>query len=326
MHEEILENIYRIEVPLPKNPLQRLNSYFIRGEESSMIIDTGFRQPECRAALFQALEALHVDRNTLDVFGTHIHSDHIGLAPEVVGPNRKIYLGRGDFHWAASEESDRYWELMDERFLIEGFPQEELEALAPVNPARNLGPALDLPQYQVVGNGDVFELGGHRLEVIEAPGHTPGMVCLWMPQEQVMFTADHILFDITPNITMWPNMEDALGSYLESLRKFRQYPVKLALPGHRESGDYHARIDALLEHHDKRVAETLKIVADRPGMSTYEIAGFMTWKIKAKTWAEFPLIQKFFAVGECLSHLDYLRGLGKIVRREKGGYHSYDPL
>ena len=326
MYEEILKNIYRIEVPLPKNPLQRLNAYLIRGEDHSLLIDTGFKQPECREALFTALDELRVDRTTLDVFGTHIHSDHIGLAPEVVGPARSIYLGRGDFHWAASDETGEYWELMDVLFAIEGFPVQDLEALAGVNPARNLGPELDLPQYKVVQTGDVFELGGHRLEVIEAPGHTPGMVCLWMAEEGVMFTADHILFDITPNITMWPNMQDALGSYLDSLKKFRDFPVKLALPGHRETGDYYARIEELLRHHEHRVAETLEIVRAQPGMTAYEIAGRMTWKISAKSWAEFPLIQKFFAVGECLSHLDYLRGLGKVVRREEGGHHFYNPL
>ncbi len=326
MPKEIMKNIFRIGVPLPKNPLRELNSYLIKGEKSSLLIDTGFRLPECREALLAALDQLDVDRSTMDVLGTHIHSDHIGLAAEVVGPGRSIYLGQGDFHWAASEESDQYWEMMDERFFVEGFPQEELSALVDTNPARNYGPALDLPNYKVVKEGDVFELGGHRLEVIEAPGHTPGLVCLWMPEEGVMFTADHILFDITPNITMWPNMEDALGSYLTSLRKFQKFPVKHALPSHRATGDYFGRIEELLAHHDLRVHETLQIVQEKPGLSTYEIAGNMTWKIKAKNWQEFPTIQKFFAVGEALSHLDYLLGLGKVERQRQDGKHYYYPL
>ena len=323
MPVEILQNIFRIQVPLPKNPLQMLNSYLIRGEESSLLIDTGFNLPECREALLSALDTLGVRRDTLDIFGTHIHSDHIGLASEIVGPGRAIYLGSGDFHWAASEESNLYWELMDRRFLIEGFPQEELDYLVDKNPARNHGPVLDLPNYQVVRGGDTFDLGGHYLEVVEAPGHTPGMVCLWMPREGVLFTADHVLFDITPNITMWPNMENALGSYLDSLKKFRKYPVKLALPGHRETGDYLARIDELLRHHDRRVSETEKVVAENPGMTTYEIAGRMTWQIRARTWQEFPVIQKFFAVGECLAHLDYLIGLGRVKRIAEGSLHRY---
>jgi glyoxylase-like metal-dependent hydrolase (beta-lactamase superfamily II) len=141
-----------------------------------------------------------------------------------------------------------------------------------------------------------------------------------------MFTADHILFDITPNITMWPNMENALGTYLESLKKFRAFPVKKSLPGHREEGDYFGRIDELLQHHDRRVRETEEIVCANPGMTTYEIAGKMTWSIQAKSWQEFPLIQKWFAVGEALSHLDYLLSLGKVERREENGINRYHSL
>lgn len=326
MAQEIRKNIYQIRVPLPNNPLRELNSYWIRGENSSLLIDAGFRLPECRQVLLEELEALGVDRGTMDVFGTHIHSDHIGLASEVVGEGRKIFLGRGDFHWAASDESDQYWNLMDVRFAKEGFTDAQLNELVDKNPARNYGPELDLPNYACVEEGDVFELGGYCLRVIEAPGHTPGQLCLWIEEEGIMFTGDHILFDITPNITMWPNMEDALGSYLSSLRKFQNFPVKQALPGHREPGDYFARIEALLAHHDHRVSESLQVVQAQPGQTTYDIAGKMTWQIRAKNWDEFPLIQKWFAVGECLSHLDYLRGLGKVERREREGKHYYYPL
>lgn len=45
-----------------------------------------------------------------------------------------------------------------------------------------------------------------------------------------MFTADHILFDITPNITQWKDMRDALGNYLDSLVKIRGYAMETALP------------------------------------------------------------------------------------------------
>ena len=52
----MMKNIYRIEAPLPKNPMKLLNSYLIRGKERSLIIDTGFNRPECREAMTSALE------------------------------------------------------------------------------------------------------------------------------------------------------------------------------------------------------------------------------------------------------------------------------
>lgn len=323
MIEEIIHNIYQIKVPLPNNPLKELNTYLIKGKDNSLLIDAGFRQEECRRVLFDALDKLDVNRDKLDVLATHIHSDHIGLAPEVVGPDRKIYLGLEDFRWSTSQENDVYWRLMDYRYLEEGFPEQELRELSSLNPAKNLGPALDLPNYDYLVEGEVFEIGGHTLEVVEAPGHTKGMLCLWMPEEKFMFTADHVLFDITPNITIWPNMEDSLGTYLDSLKRFRNFPVKRALPGHRHAGDYHARIDELLAHHDTRIQEALEVVQAMPGATAYEIAGKMTWEIRAKNWDEFPVIQKWFAIGEALAHIDYLLQRNRIECVEKHGIKRY---
>lgn len=58
MTESILPGLYRIPVPLPGNPLKELNAYLLRGNERSILIDTGFRQDECRSALFAGLEEL----------------------------------------------------------------------------------------------------------------------------------------------------------------------------------------------------------------------------------------------------------------------------
>lgn len=39
MVEEIIKDIYRIEIPLPGNPLKSINSYVIKGDRN-LIIDT----------------------------------------------------------------------------------------------------------------------------------------------------------------------------------------------------------------------------------------------------------------------------------------------
>ena len=60
-----------------------------------------------------------------------------------------------------------------------------------------------------------------------------------------MFTADHILFDITPNITQWKDMRDALGNYLDSLVKIRGYAMETALPAHRKNEMYTSALTRL---------------------------------------------------------------------------------
>jgi hypothetical protein len=41
----------------------------------------------------------------------------------------------------------------------------------------------------------------------------------------------------------------------------------------------------------------------------------MTWDIACESWDQFPVAQKWFALGEAIAHLRYLEQDGRIVRR-----------
>ena len=43
---------------------------------------------------------------------------------------------------------------------------------------------------RTVAEGDVLDFGGHRVEVIETPGHTAGHIAFWFPDDQVVFAGD----------------------------------------------------------------------------------------------------------------------------------------
>ncbi|BDF73012.1 hypothetical protein CE91St41_39960 [Oscillospiraceae bacterium] len=326
MIEPILEGLYRIPVPLPGNPLRELNAYLIRGRERSLLVDTGFRQEPCRRALFGALGELGLGPGDVDVLLTHLHSDHAGLAPEAAGGAGTIYVSAVDRPSLESPAARAaFWDEMHARFRAEGFPPDALGRMEQTNPARSMAPP-EGGRYASLEDGDVLETGGLRLKCLLMPGHTPGQMCFWLEEQGVMLLGDHVLFDITPNITAWPELPDALGSYLESLAKIREYPVAIPLPGHRGPGAFRARVDALLEHHRRRLDEALSAVRARPGSGACALAGHMTWKIRARSWADFPEVQKWFAVGECMSHLDHLIALGAVEKRMEGGFAAYYPV
>ena len=67
-------------------------------------------------------------------------------------------------------------------------------------------------------------------------------------------------------------------------------------------------------------------MAETPGLTAYEITGRMQWSIHARNWAEFPLTQKFFAVGEAMAHLDWLEVRGGVVRRLENEKERYYPI
>lgn len=323
MPEEILPNLFRIRVPLIGNPMRELNSYLIRGNGRNLLIDTGFRQAPCRQALLAGMKSLGVRREETDILLTHLHSDHSGLGPEFVGDEREIFMSEADLPWMLTGTRSECWKLSDKAYRLAGFPLEILFQADKSNPARSMAPAPDFPRYHPIANGDVLEAGGYRLRAVMTPGHTPGHLCFWMEEQGVMFTGDHILFDITPNITAWAYVPDSLGDYLESLKAMGRFNVKLALPGHRESGEINTRIESLLRHHERRLDEARCAVRNSPGLSAVEIGGKMTWKIRSDSWETFPLTQKWFAVGECMSHLDHLLALGEIRREVSDGVYRY---
>lgn len=322
MPEEIAAGIYRIPVPLVGNPLKELNAYLLKGEDGNLLIDTGFRQPACREALFAGLRELGIRRGETEVLLTHLHSDHSGLAPEAAG-EQTIYIGEVD-RVSLDDRAyrERYWNTMEERFREEGFPRHLMANMNVTNPARSMAPPSG-GHYLGLTDGQILEKGGCRIQCLLMPGHTPGQMCYWLPERGILFTGDHVLFDITPNITFWPMLPDALGSYLESLKKIRAFEPELTLPGHRKSGDLKTRVDQLLCHHQRRLEEALNVVKAHPGQGAYELASHMTWKIRASSWADFPVAQKWFAVGECMSHLDHLAALGQIRRETADGKAVY---
>lgn len=321
---EVAEHIYRIPVPLPGNPLKVLNSYLIRDGKHSLLIDTGFRIDVCREALLAGLQELGQDPADMDIFITHLHSDHSGLAAELIGPGRSIYISETDMPALAQPEiMDAHWKDNERRFREAAMPEAILALIAAANPATNFAPPPGCRQYVPIRDGCAFSIAGYRLRCLWTPGHTPGHMCLWDEEKGLLFTGDHVLFDITPNITAWPFVKDSLGNYLNSLKAVEHLPVKTALPSHRASGDFHARVQALQVHHQNRLAEALSIIAAHPGSTAYDIAGRMTWSIRARSWEEFPVAQKIFALGECLSHLDHLLINGRIRIRTENSVHHY---
>lgn len=312
MPEEIMKNIYRIKIYLPDSPLKILNSYLIKGGERNILIDTGFKHPECKEHLIKGLEELDVKMEDTDVLLTHLHSDHTGLAPEIAVPGTRIFISRDEIPWMFGQTRKDMWELDNIKILRSGFSREVIESSLKNAASRDMASDPEFGDYLPIDDGDEFICGDYRLKAVVTPGHTPAHMCFWLEEQKTMFTGDHVLFDISPNITLWNFVEDSLGDYLSSLRKTDEYDVRLALPGHRETGDFHARIADLLEHHEKRLDECYNVVLQNPGLSVYDIAGKMTWKIRCNSWEDFPINQKWFAVGECHSHLRHLQMRGKI--------------
>ncbi len=320
---EILPDLYRIEVPLPGNPLKSVNSWVVRSGERTLVIDTGMRRAECEVVLRSGLEELGVDLETTDVFVTHIHADHMGLVGEIASASSTVYFNRPDADLVDRMGRNPEGSMHD---LVEearrgGFPEQEIQEALDRHPGFRYSPP-SYPPFTFLEDGDELRRGRYRLRAVATPGHTPGHTCLYDQEHRVLFSGDHVLGDITPNITLW-GKEDSLGDFLESLDRVAELDVDLVLPGHRAPfDDLGSRVEELRHHHRDRLAEVVAILGEGP-RTAYGVASRMTWDIVADSWNDFPVVQKWFAVGEAGSHLRYLELRGRIVPHEREGVVVY---
>jgi len=311
--EEILLNLYRIEVPLPRNPLKVLNSYVIKDDGKSLIIDTGMNREECLSVLSSGLKELAVDLAQTDIFVTHLHADHYGLVATIATATSKVYLHRADAKILQAEPG--IWQDYAHFALINGFPESELQKAIQSHPGVKYS-VKGRVSFHSLRESDVLKIGGYSFKCIETPGHTPGHMCLYEPEKKLFISGDHILGDITPNISLFSEDENPLKEYLRSLDKVYDFDVKLVLPGHRTAfTTFRERIRELKHHHEVRANEVLSILRADNHKDAFQIASKMTWDMVGP-WDLFPVTQKWFATGEALAHLKYLEGEGR-VKKEK---------
>lgn len=313
MVEKIRDNLYRISIPLPSTPLKALNSYVIKGKERNLIIDTGFNREECFAAMQGGLEELSIDLERTDLFVTHMHADHSGLISRLATPSSRIYCSHKDGEIINASRRGENWQGVLAQVIRYGFKtDEDITDYLPGKRYRTSGQV----DFTYVREGDRIEIGDYCFTCIETPGHTPGHVCLYDENHKILISGDHILPKITPNISRWFNTENPLADYIESLGKVEGLDVNLVLPAHRSAfADLKGRIRELREHHRRRCEEVLALLKEDEPVDAFTLASRMEWDITL-SWENFPVPQKWFALGEAVSHLKYLQARGLVEEIE----------
>ncbi|HBV87821.1 MBL fold metallo-hydrolase [Desulfosporosinus sp.] len=316
---EVYPRIYKNEIPLPNNPLKAINSYIIVSEKRNLIIDTGFNTIECLTELMKGLKELNVDISKTDLFITHMHVDHSGLAHILKEQGvQVVYFSQIDGE--ISNRSSQRDEFIESINKLLGFSTDNEIEFGKEFGVRRTEPLDFSPLYE----GDSIEIGDYCFDVVDIPGHTPGHIGLYEKKHKLFFCGDHILDEITPNITFWGFEQDILATYIKSLNKVYNFEIDYLLTAHRKIVRNHRnRINELLHHHEERLQEILSIL--KGGRKTpVEMAASMHWDIGHKKWSDFPPSQMWFASGEALSHLEHLVHIGVVERTRESGVLYYE--
>ncbi|SHN88273.1 MBL fold metallo-hydrolase [Desulfitobacterium chlororespirans] len=319
MIEQVFKDIYKIEIPLPNSPLRATNSYFIKGDSRNLIVDTGFNHPVCKAAMDDALKRLGFSMHNTDLFITHIHSDHSGLAGSLAQPETKVYCGK----YCA--------ELLTGQADLAKYGKDYmLQSGLVVNSRLHYDMALNsarVANANPVSDGDSIKVGEFTLRCIDTTGHAPDHMCLYDLERKILFSGDHILESITPNNTIWELpwsvTTDTLGTYLTNLDKIAELEINRVFPGHRGIiNDCRQRIDELKIHHAQRLEQIMGIIGGEK-MNGAEVAGRMTWNVGKKSWEQFSSFRKILCTGEALAHLSHLVFIKKLKKELLNGVVFY---
>ncbi len=312
--KEIYNHIYQIDVALPKNPLKLLHSYIIRGEQRNLIIDTGFNDPKSKDDLFRALYELGIDLDYTDIFLTHYHADHSGLVCSLLTGKNKVYCSDVDGTILNDILSEKLKDMVNTNLDISSTPAER--RLDYKNHPAMVYIMDNVIDYTPVKEGDIIDLGEYKFKVIELPGHTEGQCGLYEENHKILFSGDHILNKITPNIVFWNFDRDSLQIYKDSLEKVRNMDVKHLFSAHRDIVEDHVkRIDEILLHHEHRLNEIVACL-NNEGRTAYEIAQEISWDFGDGDFGKFGVQQVWFAVSEVLAHLEHLRHNGLLEKVE----------
>ncbi|MDR9856176.1 MBL fold metallo-hydrolase [Paenibacillus sp. VCA1] len=140
---------------------------------------------------------------------THQDVDHVGNLPALIAanPNIEVWAHADDIPYITGEK--RIIKMTDERIVqMPEAAQSAIRALFEKLPSIRIS--------RVLEDGEMLDIHG-GMRVIHTPGHTPGHVCLYLPEEKLLLAADELRVvdgDLAgpPEGFFTPDMKEAIRS------------------------------------------------------------------------------------------------------------------
>jgi glyoxylase-like metal-dependent hydrolase (beta-lactamase superfamily II) len=173
---------------------------YIVGRGTVAIIDPG---PDDAAHVARLLDAVSGE-TVSHVAVTHTHRDHSPAAAAIRQATGALIVGCGRHR-----------------------PAREL-ALGEINPLDAAGDHGYAPDREM-GDGDAIEGPGWRLEAVRTPGHTANHLAFALPQEETLFSGDHVMAWST---TIVAPPDGSMAAYMASIETLRGRGERLYRPGH----------------------------------------------------------------------------------------------
>lgn len=252
LYTEILPGIFRVSLTdtTIEQGVSCIKIYIIKGKPSvhegrSLMIDTGFRQEDCHRKLQAALAALEIPVDQLDIFLTHRHHDHSGLAGSFAREGAHIFMNpaeeRHPYDCLAYRVSEESLQAQKTVLRSTGITPERTpyawEAFMKVSErVQHHGEwvlaILGFP-YTTISTGDEFAYGDYHFTTYPLKGHTYGQMGLMDHEKKILFVADQLIHGVSPIVATTYADEHLLEGMFASLRDIKEhYADWTIIPAH----------------------------------------------------------------------------------------------
>jgi glyoxylase-like metal-dependent hydrolase (beta-lactamase superfamily II) len=316
---EAAPGILWTRMPLPFR-LDHVNIYLIEDGDGWAVVDTGLGDDVSCSAWEHLLAGPLAGRRLTRLIVTHHHPDHIGLAgwlcdrfgaPLLTSQTAflaclNISLSPGALDAAPYRE-----------FYLRNGLDPETTAVVSTLGHGYLKKVSGLPlTFSRLVAGDTLTIGGRSFSVLAGDGHAPEQLMLFCADEKLFLSADQVLAQITPNISVWAvePTGDPLGLYLRSLEALAtELPHDvLVLPGHELPFEgLHIRSRELIAHHEQRCA-AIAAACDAAPRSIADLVPVLFHRA-------LDPHQMSFAFSETLAHVNYMLRRGELAWTEPRG-------
>ena len=315
---EIAPGLHWLRMPLPFR-LNHVNLYLVEGARDWTVVDAGADTPEARALWEGVLDGLMAGKPVARLIVTHYHPDHVGAAAWLCDrTGAELAMGETEYLTARVHRLATRDDLRAERsfYAGHGLSSDQRDRMAErLDRYRAIVPALPR-RYAPLRAGDRLRLGPFDAEVQVHAGHSPAQTLLHVPGHDLLFAADHVLPQISPNVSVAEEKpeDDPLGRYLASLADLprRVADGALVLPGHRlPFFGLHRRCHDLIGHHAARCADVARFCDPANPPTAAEIVPMLFTM-------ELDSHQFWFAFSETLAHVNMMVRRGELAEVADG--------
>jgi glyoxylase-like metal-dependent hydrolase (beta-lactamase superfamily II) len=314
--EQVRSSVWSVPVTMPDNPLRYTLAYLLLSDTGVVVVDPGWESERGWQDLLAGFDAagLPADRVT-GIVVTHVHLDHHGLSRRLSEASGAwIAMHTAEVQALPSRISKAVGSGGAHTWLTRCGAPAEVMAEFNSDLADMLGVFCLAEPDVLLDDGEALDLPRRQVRAVWTPGHTPGHICLYDADHDVLLTGDHLLPRISPNIGLTPgSMDSPLASYLSSLRAVAGYDSAEALPAHEyRFRGIAGRAGALIEHHDARAREVLDIVVAAGQPTIWDVTTKLTW---SRGWDQITGFMRRAALFETAAHIQYLEQQGQLAVR-----------